>query len=171
MKNIVVTYFEPFGGRNTNASKEVVSLLKKYKTKELPVSWSKIPALIDDILSTKVDYLFLVGEAGSYKEISLEKYARNIAHGIDNSGLSKENEPIINGGADVLTTKFDIDNLPYRISENAGKYLCNFTYYQALSKAKNTKVIFIHLPYIDEENNTLSNLKNDLSNIIETLTK
>ena len=92
MKNIVVTYFEPFGGRNTNASKEVVSLLKKYKTKELPVSWSKIPALIDDILSTKVDYLFLVGEAGSYKEISLEKYARNIAHGIDNSGLSKENE-------------------------------------------------------------------------------
>lgn len=171
MKKIVFTYFEPFGGRDTNASKEVVSLFEEYEKIELPVSWSKVPNLIDEILSDNPDYLFLIGEAGSYKEISLEKYAHNIAHGVDNSGLNKNNEPIINGDVDVLTTKFDISNLPYRISENAGKYLCNFTYFQALSKAKTTKVIFIHLPYISEGNNTLSNLKKDLSIIIETLTK
>ena len=70
MSNIIVTYFEPFGGRNTNASKEVVSLLNKYQIKELPVSWSKIPNLINEILSNNPDYLFLIGEAGSYQEIT-----------------------------------------------------------------------------------------------------
>ena len=171
MKKIVVTYFEPFGGRTTNASKEVVTLLNDYQIKELPVSWEKVPFLIDDILSNEPDYLFLVGEAGSYKEISMEKYAHNIAHGIDNFGVNKDNEPIINGGTDALTTTFDLSKLPYRVSENAGRYLCNYTYYQALMKYKKTKVLFIHLPYIDSDNNTLTNLKNALSTIIEELIK
>ena len=61
MSNIVVTYFEPFGGRTTNASKEVVSLLNDYRIKELPVSWSKVPELIDEILSNNPDYLFYSG--------------------------------------------------------------------------------------------------------------
>ena len=171
MKKILVTYFEPFGGRTTNASKEVVTLLNDYQIKELPVSWEKMPFLIDDILSNELDYLFLVGEAGSYKEISMEKYAHNIAHGIDNFGVNKDNEPIINGGTDALTTTFDLSKLPYRVSDNAGRYLCNYTYYQALLKSKKTKVLFIHLPYIDEANNTLTNLKDALSHIIEELIK
>lgn len=171
MKNIVVTYFEPFGGRTTNASKEVVTLLSDYQIKELPVSWKKVPLLIDEILFNEPDYLFLVGEAGSYKDISMEKYAHNIAHGVDNFGVMKNEEPIISGGANALTTTFDLSKLPYRISENAGRYLCNFTYYLALSKSKKTKVLFIHLPYIDETNNTLTNLKDALSNIIEELIK
>lgn len=171
MKKIFVTYFEPFGGRTTNASKEVVTLLRDYQIKELPVSWEKVPFLIDDILSNEPDYLFLVGEAGSYKEISMEKYAHNIAHGVDNFGVMKNDEPIISGGADILITAFDISKLPYRISENAGKYLCNYTYYQALLKTKKTKVLFIHLPYIDKTDNTLTNLKDTLSNIIEELIK
>lgn len=171
MKKIVVTYFEPFGGRTTNASKEVVTLLSDYQIKELPVSWEKVPFLIDEILFNEPDYLFLVGEAGSYKEISMEKYAHNIAHGIDNSGINKDNEPIISGGIETLSTTFDLSFLPYRISENAGKYLCNYIYYQALVKSKKTKVLFIHLPYIDSDNNTLTNLKDALSHIIEELIK
>lgn len=171
MKKVFVTYFEPFGGRNTNASKEVVSLLKDYQVFELPVSWEKVPSIIDDLINDKPDYLFMIGEADSYKEITIEKIAHNIAHGVDNSGANKDNEPIINGGTDALTTTFDLSKLPYRISENAGKYLCNYTYYQALLKTKKTKVLFIHLPYIDETNNTLTNLKDTLSNIIEELIK
>ena len=168
MKNIVVTYFEPFGGRTTNASKEVVSLLRNFKIKQLPVSWDNVIPLIDEILNDEPDYLFLVGEAGSYKEIIMEKTAHNIAHGIDNCGKTMEDVPITSGGPDTLNTKFDLSPLPYRISENAGRYLCNYTYYLALSKAKNTKVLFVHLPYID---NNLDSLKSSLLDIINTLTK
>ena len=168
MSKTIVTYFEPFGGRTTNASREVVSLLNGYQTKELPVSWSKIPLIIDELLSNEPDYLFLVGEAGSYKEITIERTAHNISNGKDNEDVNRENSMIINGGPNELITIFDLSKLNYRISDDAGKYLCNYTYYLALSKSKNTKVLFIHLPYIE---NNLNNLKDDLLDIINTLTK
>ena len=163
----LVTYFEPFGGRTTNASKEVVSLLSDYDKKELPVSWLQIESYIDEILSNDLDYLFLIGEAGSYQEITVERTAHNISNGKDNYDIVKDNEPI-NNGPEELKTKFNLDNIPYRISDNAGKYLCNYTYYLALSKAKNTKAVFIHLPYI---NNNINQLEDDLLNIIKLLTK
>ena len=167
MNKTLVTYFEPFGGRTTNASKEVVFLLSEYKTRELPVSWLKVESIIDEILSNKLDYLFLIGEAGKYQEITVERTAHNICNGKDNYGITKDNEPIANG-LEELKTKFDLSDVQYRVSDNAGKYLCNYTYYLALSKAKNTKVVFIHLPYI---NDNLNELKDALLNIIETLSK
>ena len=168
MKKIFATYFEPFGGRTTNASKEVVTLLRDYQIKELPVSWEKVPFLLDDILSNEPDYLFLIGEAGSYKEITIEKIAHNIAHGIDNYKMGKDNECIIENAPNELITALDLSNISYKISEDAGKYLCNFSYYLALSKAINTKVLFIHLPYINEN---VSLLKEQLLDIIKTLSK
>ena len=170
MSKVVITCFEPFGGRATNASKEVVSLLTGYQIKELPVSWSKISSKLDEILSNEPDYLFLIGEARSYKEITIEKTAHNISNGKDNEGVSRDNEPIIASDIEEKHTLFDLSKLSYRISDNAGKYLCNYTYYLALSKAKDCKVLFIHLPYIEESGaNSLASLKNDLLNIIETL--
>ena len=96
MSKILITYFEPFGERTTNASKEVVSLLDGYIRKELPVSWSKVPSILDEIFINEPDYLFLIGEAGSYKEITVERTAHNISNGKDNEGVNKDNEPIIN---------------------------------------------------------------------------
>ena len=167
MNKILVTYFEPFGGRTTNASKEVVSLLSDYSKRELPVSWNQIEANIDEILSNDFDFLFLIGEAGSYQEITVERTAHNICNGSDNYGVTKDNEPIADG-PEELKTKFNLDSISYRISDNAGKYLCNYTYYLALSKAKNTKVVFIHLPYI---NNNLNDLKDALVDIIQLLSR
>jgi len=164
----LVTYFEPFGGRTTTASKEVVSLLDGYDKKELPVSWNKVEMVIDEVLSNGLDYLFLIGEAGSYQEITVERTAHNICNGPDNYGIIKDNEPIILGHQDEMKTTFNLNNLRYRISDNAGKYLCNYTYYLALSKAKNTKVVFVHLPYI---NNNLDDLKDALLDIINLLSK
>ena len=172
MSKILITYFEPFGERTTNASKEVVSLLDGYIRKELPVSWSKVPSILDEIFINEPDYLFLIGEAGSYKEITVERTAHNISNGKDNEGVNKDNEPIIVGDKEVKTTLFDLSNLPYRISDNAGKYLCNYTYYLALSKVKTCKVLFVHLPYIEGSGaNSLDNLYKDLLNIIDNLSR
>ena len=72
----------------------------------------------------------------------------------------------------VLNAKFDLSGLDCLVSEDAGKYLCNYSYYLALAKAKNTKVLFVHLPYIQElGNNSLENLAKDLLNIINKLTR
>lgn len=172
MSKVVITYFEPFGERTTNASKEVVSLFNQYQIKELPVSWNKVPFTIDELLIDEPDYLFLIGEAGSYKDITIERTAHNVCNGKDNDGVNKDNEEILKGDKDIKTTLSDLSNLPYRISDDAGKYLCNYTYYLALSKVKTCKVLFVHLPYTEESGpNSLDNLRKDLLNIIETLAK
>lgn len=172
MSKIVLTYFEPFGNRTTNASKEVVSLFKQFETHELPVSWRNVLPKLSTILNNNPDYLFLVGEAGSYREITIEKVAHNIADGIDNDGVIYKLQPIISGAPDILKTTCSINCVNYSISDNAGKYLCNYSYFMSLSMSKNTRVLFVHLPYIEKEGpNSLINLFNSLKNIINLVTK
>ena len=109
-----------------------------------------------------------MGEAGLYQEITVERTAHNISNGKDNDGVDRNNELIIPNGKDELLTKFDLSKLTYRISDNAGKYLCNYSYYLALSLANDTNVVFIHLPYIE---NNLDELKEKLMDIINSLSK
>lgn len=170
MSKIAITYFEPFGGRTTNASKEVVSLLDGYQRIELPVSWLKVPPLIDEILKDEPDYLFMVGEAGNYDNIVIEAAAHNIANGKDNEGVTRNNELIIKDGQPEIINPIlpKLFTIPYEFSLHAGQYLCNYAYYLALSKAQTTKVLFIHVPYIE---NNLNNLKDNLLHIIKSLTE
>ena len=51
-----------------------------------------------------------------------------------------------------LTNHLDDYNIDYKISTNAGDYLCNYIYYEGLTIINdnnlNTKMLFIHLPKI-----------------------
>ena len=145
-KNIVITYFEPFGGRDTNTSKEVASLFLEYTLVELPVNWEEVGDVLLNKIPKDTEYVFMLGEAGSYQDVSIELVARNIANGVDNKKVEKENEVI--GGTNLVTPIiFNQKELPATYSFNAGKYLCNFSYYFSLKNIKGTKVVFIHLPY------------------------
>ena len=152
---IALTYFEPFGGRSFNASKATVMGLDIDADKiGLPVSWNDINSRLDEIFIDEPDYLFLLGEAGSIPEPRLELEAHNVMKGKDNNGVEKFVEKIIPEGLDTLNTTFISDDM-FMISYDAGQYLCNCSYYLALSKAKESKVIFIHVPAFnetDEEN-------------------
>ena len=148
---VIVTYFEPFGGRAFNASMgTALGLSNEYIKIGLPVSWNEIDARIAEILSLKPDFLFLIGEAGMIDEPRLELEAHNISKGKDNYGIEKFEEPIIKDGIDTLYTPLKKDER-FVLSADAGKYLCNCSYYLALSKANGTKVIFIHVPAYNEE--------------------
>ena len=63
----------------------------------------------------------------------------------------------------ILNTDFDVVSLeqslktseiPYRLSNNAGNYLCNHVYFSGLyiikQQALNTKMIFIHVPIMKD---------------------
>ena len=79
MKDILITYFVPFGNRTTNASKEVaLSLNLSCDILELPVEWNKAKEIIDTLEEYR--YIFMFGEAGSYKELTIEKCAHNISN-------------------------------------------------------------------------------------------
>ena len=145
-KGIVVTYFEPFGGRETNTSEEVAKLLPQYFSIELPVSWIDVGNVLLEKLPKGTKYLFLLGEAGKYQDVTVELVARNIANGEDNKHIKKEEE-IIGDNNLTTSTMFNKKDLNVNYSTNAGKYLCNYSYYFSLKNIKGTNIVFIHLPY------------------------
>ena len=168
MKKVVLTFFEPFGGRKTNSSKEVVlALSNNYEKVELPVSWGNCLAPLGDILAKKPRYLFMVGEAASYTEPTIELRAKNITDGVDETGIKKSNDRIFKNGEKYLSTNFNLDlEGVFPTSLDAGKYLCNYTYYLALSKTQVTKIVFIHLPLVHSKG---SRKKESLMNRLEEM--
>lgn len=163
-KEIVVTFFEPFGGRDTNTSKEVANLLAAYFSIELPVSWDNVEKVLLEKLPKDTKYLFMLGEAGSYKDVTVELVARNTANGIDNEKEEKIDETI--GGTNLVTSViFNKKELDVNYSNNAGKFLCNYSYYFSLKNMKDTKVVFVHLPY-PRDDLSIENMKDKVETII-----
>lgn len=183
---ILVTGFEPFGGREINSSWEAVRTLegmqledgRQIVTVELPVLWDSA----DDRLREAIDYykpevVINVGQGG-YGSVSLELNAHNYNAPIpDNDGLGPPAPYISETGPEVFSTEFDLDamyellteeGLAAQISTSAGSYLCNFVSYHSydyLSKVSpSTQTMFVHVPPI----NSLSE-QEELADIIRAL--
>ena len=79
----------------------------------------------------------------------------------DNDGYLPDEEPICATGAAALFTNTDIKDLrrvveelgiPAKVSNSAGLYVCNRTYYEALrlcNERPGMKALFVHLPFYD----------------------
>ncbi len=149
MKKTIITYFEPYRDRETNASKEVVLALDINAQKvSLPVSWKRSLPVLDQIMNEEARYLFMVGEAGNYPETTVELIANNICSGIDVDGVKKDKERILRATPKSFKTNFKIGDLPFTNSNSAGRFLCNYVYYISLLRTEVTKVVFIHVPYL-----------------------
>lgn len=171
MKKIALTYFEPFGGKKTNSSKEIALALSndKYDKTELPVSWGNCLAPLGDVLAKKPRYLFMIGEAASYHEPTIELKAKNTSDGVDELGIKKGNDYIFKNGEKYLFTNFNVDlDGVFPTSQDAGKFLCNYSYYLALAKTKVTKIVFVHLPLVHPKG---SRKKESLMNRLEEIIK
>ncbi len=147
-KRITITYFEPFGLRTTNVSMEVANNLK-YNKVMLPVSFDNVEDTIKTLIYEN-DILVMLGEAGKYDKIKIELTPHNIKDGKDNYNIEYHNEEIKDYGPMELHTNINFDKLDYNYSYNAGKYLCNYSYYLALYHTTKCRVCFIHLPYVNE---------------------
>ena len=150
MKKPVVTYFEPFDGRKVNASKEVVLALgDEFEKVSIPVSWKRSVQIINEIVDRGPRYLFMVGEAGDYSDVTVELVARNICHGVDEDGDKKDKERILRATPKTINTNFKVpSDIPFTNSDNAGRFLCNYVYYISLLRTELTKIIFIHVPFL-----------------------
>ncbi|HVT11921.1 MAG TPA: hypothetical protein VHE55_06615 [Fimbriimonadaceae bacterium] len=104
------------------------------------------------------DCLLLLGAAPSRKFICPELFARNVYGGVaDVEGNQRTGE--IEAGQPLLlsSTMFTdepmaavlADDPHMRLSLDAGCYLCNFLYYEALTRFPGKQVGFVHLPLFD----------------------
>ena len=172
MPSILLTGFEPFGRYNLNSSWELVAALsdtidnfESIKLR-LPVEFNAVSNLIPKILSDhQPDIILSFGQSTS-DAIRIERVAINIsdARTPDNSGCRPTDETIHADGKNAYFATLPIKSmksaveqvgLPVVISNSAGTYVCNHTFYNWLywcEKLKlNTKVGFIHLPRLPEQ--------------------
>lgn len=171
MKKILITAFEPFGGRKENPTLAVLARLKapagmRLFRARLPVSGRAVGNKISSLISRiKPDLAISLGLAAGETSIRVERFGLNIAdYGIkDNAGWQPEGKKIDEKGpaaylvsADPLRTVAAIRRagVPAYASNHAGAYVCNTLIYsamRAIDKAGlKTRYAFIHMPVSTE---------------------
>ena len=174
-QTVLVTAFEPFGGRASNRSQLVLEHIARAAstpkgvregvrvvTRTLPVSFSRLGRAIDRTLSCKPDAVILLGESAPAQQLQLERAAVNRirARIADNDGSQPYDQPIVPGGPDAyfstVRPKGALASVrkagaAAALSADAGAFACNAAYYHALHRLheagrSDVPVIFVHVP-------------------------
>lgn len=178
MKKILVTGFTAFQNETVNPSQKIVDNLNEsifnskldgsvldLTTATLPVSFEGAKNELLQILEKNhFEKIFLLGQAGGRKQISLERLAINwIETKISDEDkvtprtgpidLTKAPSYFSTANLENLKTKLESAKIPVEISLSAGGFVCNALYFHCLSYLKNTptEVVFVHLPYLPEQ--------------------
>lgn len=169
--HLLLTGFEPFGKYNDNSSWAVAEKVAacgfvgaEVVAMRLPVSFAGVgTALRKAVKECSPDVVIMLGQAAGIDFIKLERIAINMMDATtpDNDGYMPDEEPICADGAAALFTNTDIKELrgaveeqgiPVKVSNSAGLYVCNRTYYEALrlcNEKPGLKALFVHLPFYD----------------------
>ncbi|XP_053558929.1 pyroglutamyl-peptidase 1 [Bombina bombina] len=167
-KTVVVTGFGPFGEHTINASWVAVQELEKLglgeevdlHVYEVPVEYQTVQRLIPGLWKMHKPQLIVnVGVSGMASTITLEKCGHNKGYqGLDNCQFCPVTQCCVLGGPECLHSVIDIDavckrvaaaelDVAFTVSTDAGRYLCDFTYYTSLYQSRG-KSVFIHVPPI-----------------------
>lgn len=167
-KIVLLSGFNSFGGDDSNVTELVISLMPEYfdQFKIVPtiLNTSFKSSSEDFILlieQVKPDIVIMLGEAKKRDLVSLESRAINLitTEIPDNDGIKINNKLIKEKGFEFLTTNVNLDELnkklndrkyPVEISNDAGRYVCNYLYFNVLDYINthnlNIPTLFVHLP-------------------------
>jgi pyroglutamyl-peptidase len=171
---VLITGFEPFGGSEVNSSWETAVRVGQLAPKDacmetllLPVSFVRAGKRMREALREKrPGVLIMLGQRGKGESIDIERLAINMmdASNPDNDGYHPQEQTIVDGGEAAYFSNLPVKTLrdallhrgiPARVSNSAGLYVCNSTYYNALNEIYEqglpTKAVFVHLPRISAD--------------------
>lgn len=170
LHKVLVTGFEPFGKFSENSSWEVAWRVASSDVvgaeviaERLPVSFTRVGETLRSAIELHTpDLLIMLGQTTATDCVRLERVALNMmdSRKADNDGYIADEEPIYEGEESALFTSLPImsfrsaieaQGIAVKISNSAGLYVCNRTYYEALRlcKERAMQAIFIHLPLFD----------------------
>ena len=172
MKKLLITGFEPFGDDRINSSWEAVKRLPEQingyllTRMLLPVVFGEsAEAVIKSTEELSPDVILCIGQAGGRNAITPELVGINLQHAKipDNIGYMPNDEPVIKGGRTAYFSTLPVrkiaeainsSKIPAQLSYSAGAYVCNDLLYRLLAEfeGSNTRVGFIHVPYLVEHN-------------------
>lgn len=165
-KRLLITCFEPFGGRLVNASRDAVFALPdvtgtfEVQRLCLPVVFGRAAELaLAEAGRLRPDVVMCVGEASGHSAITPEMVAINLrfARIPDSEGNAPLDEPVLEGGESALFSTLPVRamaeavreaGLPGDVSYSAGAYVCNDLMYLMLHHLAGTGVPcgFVHVP-------------------------
>ena len=171
---VILTGFEPFGGSDVNSSWETAVRVKQLPhtgieldVLQLPVSFKRAGKAIREILQTKrPDILVMLGQRGKGQSIDIERIAVNLMDSAnpDNDGYCPQEHMVCAGGKSAYFSNLPVKilrdallqkNIPAKVSNSAGLYVCNSTYYNALNEIEKyslqVKAVFVHLPKLSQD--------------------
>jgi pyroglutamyl-peptidase len=171
-RTLLVTAFEPFGGETVNASWEAAKRIDGWRCGDAIAVACALPCVYDACVAKFIEAfellrpeaVLMTGQAARRGIVSVERVARDGAGASapDNSGVVR-GEIAGDGPARLEATARPVDvarairgaGLNARVSTNAGDYVCNHLFYEALrylrEQAPGTPAIFVHLPATPEQ--------------------
>lgn len=163
---ILVSGFKPFLNESINPSQMLVESIQNEQVSKviLPVEFERaFLVLREQIEQIKPKMVIMLGQAGGRFKVSLEKVALNWrqTESADESGCLPKPGKIDPVNSLALMTQFPVDDLlsellkvdiPVELSFSAGTFVCNDLYYKVLKQYPNIPSVFIHVPYIKEQN-------------------
>lgn len=170
-KKILITGFEPFGGKALNPSWEAVKRLPdvigdfQLMKLQVPVLFGGAARIVlEKAAETQPDVIICVGQAGGRSKVTPEVAALNLRDTLmaDNGGAMPQDEPIEPDGPAAYFATLPIRKMvdavkergiPCGLSYSAGVYVCNDLLYTILHRYAGTEVQagFIHVPYLPEQ--------------------
>ena len=167
---ILVSGFEAFGGASINPTQKLVEALRSgeipgatdVETLLLPVEFTKAFAKLEEAIARlKPDTVLALGQAGGRDAVELERIAVNLMDSEipDNGGFHPREEAIVKGGENALFSTLPLssllvalkaENIPARISNSAGLYVCNDLFYR-LQRLGVARSGFVHVPFLPEQ--------------------
>lgn len=169
---VLVTGFEAFGGGEKNPTAEIVRALDgssvvghRVHGMTLPVTADGAPAVLEAAVGRHRPALVLnTGLANGRSMLALERVAINVMDFPmpDNDGRQPADEPVVEDGPAAYFATLPIkatlaawraQGLPGYVSNSAGTYVCNQTFYHSLhlSKKLGYRAGLIHVPYLPEQ--------------------
>jgi pyroglutamyl-peptidase len=171
---LLLTGFEPFGGRSTNPSDQVARALGEQRfeqidvtTASLPVDQHKSPAAaLAAIDAERPDVVLCLGQSVRQSAITVERVAVNLLdYSIpDNAGNQAVDKPAVEGGPTAYFVTLPVRvileairdaGVPAELSMSAGTFVCNQVLYCVLHhiavKGLNARAGFIHVPSLPEQ--------------------
>ena len=158
LNKFLLTYFEPYGGAETNISQQVAEGIDEEEIIKLllPVSFQRAPQVLREAIERyHPKFILSLGQCADGEKIRLERFAINLMDSAkgDNDQYVPNEETIdtaaplaLRTGLNVKLLKNECRNtgLPVILSNSAGLYVCNRTYFEALRLTPDS--LFVHIP-------------------------
>jgi len=168
---VLIAGFGPFPGAPWNPSGHLATALARRRRPALAgieitshvfaTAYASVDRDLRKLLAQKPDVILIFGLAAPRRHICIETRARNARSLVfpDAGGSRSERAAIETGEPRELTGNAPFAQLldavrrtalPARLSQDAGRYLCNYTYWRALEHSHDNHplVQFVHIPAV-----------------------